>query len=174
MVSGSQLASHPGKKIQEFVKEKTILSINEVRAFVKQQANKACSETRVNSAKKIWPGALTKDLKYLEHLKLWLKADAIALSDRINTQSEILDRKIRLHLFHRIEPASNAVVIPLTQFSCKVDSNRRSTPSSLIEIRRVALKLDKCNWLKSKFGQQLKGGVLIPRIEKLHRVGILI
>lgn len=175
MVGVSELVSYPGKKIQEFVKEKTILVINQVRAFVKQQTNKACSVDHANSGKKIWQGArITKDSKYLEHLQAWLKADAIVLSDRINTQSEISSRQICLHLFHRIEPASNAVVIPSTKFFCEPYSNCPSTPRACsLEIRRVALKREKCGLLKGKF-RQLKGGVLTATIKKLHRVRILI
>ncbi|HCF27222.1 MAG TPA: hypothetical protein DEV81_08470 [Cyanobacteria bacterium UBA11049] len=166
MVGGSQLVSHPGKKIQEFVKEKTIFVINEVRAFVKQQTNKACSVVRVNSGKKSWRGArITKDSKYLERLEAGLKADAIVL---------ISDRQIRLHLFDRIEPAGNAVVIPSTKFSCEPYSNRPSTHRACsIEIQQVALKPEKHDLLKGKF-RQLKGGVLTATIKKLHRVRILI
>ena len=178
MVGVSELVWHPGKKIQEFVKEKTILVINEVRAFVKHQTNKACSVNHANSGNKIWQGArITEDSKYLERLEVWLRADAIVLSDRINTQSEISARQIRLRLFHRIEPASNAVVIPSTpstKFFCEPYSHRPSTHRACsLEIRRVALKPEKHDLLKGKF-RQLKGGVLTATIKKLHRARILI
>jgi hypothetical protein len=181
----SQLASQPGKKIQEFVKEKTKLFTHKNGNFVKQKTNPACSV--VHSI----PGRIrlrvpTEDLQYLERLEALLTADAKIKRARINSAaasivieyepSEIPDEQMRSHLFQLIQSASDAVVIPLTNLSspqpkCERHSTLRTCS---IETRQVVVAPESCGLLKSKTKQPLKGVALIARIEKLHRVGILI
>ncbi len=179
----SRLASQPGKKIQEFVKEKTKLLTHKNGSFVKQKTNLACSIVHAI------PGRIrlrvpTEDYQYLERLEALLTADAKVKRARINSAaasivieyepSEISDEQMRSHLFHLIQAASHAVIIPLTK-SSQPECDRHSTLRTCsIETRQVVVTPESCGLLKSKTKQPLKGVALIARIEKLHRVGILI
>lgn len=180
----SQLASQPGKKIQEFVKERTKHGLD--GDPLKQQTNIACSVVHaIPGRMRLRVPRIAEDSAYLERLEALLQADPLVKSDRVNSiaasiviqyePSKISDAQMRSHLFSLINSASDATPTHSpTKISFPPESANQLILACSLEIRQTIVTSENCGLLVGKSGEPLKGGALKARMNKLHRLGILI
>lgn len=181
----SQLVSIPGKKLQNLV---TPLQ------FVLQKTNFKQHESIAYSIVHAIPGRLrlrvpriAQDAKYLERLERLLKADIWVKSERSNSAAAsivvtyepnaIALKQMRSHLIELIQFASGVEIA--TELSTSYgESSPRVKSSALLAcslaVRQVKVAAESCGLFKSRVRKPLKGGALAARINRLHRIGIMI
>jgi hypothetical protein len=182
----SQLAPHQGKTSQELVTQKQTKFALEA-TNLKQPASIAYSIAHAIPGRiRLRVPRIAQDPDYLERLEALLKADTWVTSERSNSaaasivvtyeSSKIKDDKMRSHLVKLIQSASNAVATqPSTQSCHPPQPVKQLTPRACsLEVRQVKVAPERCGLLKSSLGEPLKGGALKARMNKLHRIGILI
>lgn len=182
----SRLASQPGKKIQEFVKEKAKAQ-DEDCTPLKQQTT-ACSVVHAIPGRiRLRVPRIAEDTAYLERLSALLKADPLIKSDRINSiaasiviqyeRSQISDEQMRSHLFNLINTSINDSNAVPTESSAKTSPSepvKQIILACSLEIRKAVVASENCGLFIGKSGETLKGGALKSRINKLYRLDILI
>ncbi|MBD2433591.1 MULTISPECIES: HMA2 domain-containing protein [Fischerella] len=119
---------------------------------------------------------IAQDLKYAQWLEKLFATDAYVTNVRVNRDAASIvinyktnvmsDSQIYEHLATLIESTGDALVETLTVTLI--------FPACSLEVRQTSISSQSCCLLKSKSGKVLKGGALVARNNKLHRIGVLI